>query len=67
METITIDVDGKEYTGLVEIKGTRKLRFTVHYNDFAKSDHHDYAPNEKAYLMTTAKQVLWEMVTGRTI
>lgn len=68
IEDISIEHRGDTYIGKRKITGTRKLDQIVAYNGLALIDAHGYKPEDKdSVMLATAKQLLYEIVSGRTL
>ena len=61
-KTISVEIDGQTYTGILTITGTRDLEFLVEYEGRAKTDAMQYPPDREGYLEGIAEQLLRELV-----
>lgn len=66
MTPITIEHEGRTYTGQLIIEGERRLSFKVLFQGKEFTDAKIYRPDEMDQLRANAEQILREMVTGRS-
>ena len=68
IEEIHIEIEGTIYFGKRKIIGSNKLDQIISYNDICIVDSHVYKPEQKDdFMLTVAKQILSELITGRTL
>ncbi len=68
IEELSTEINGAIYIGKRKIIGTTSLDQIVAYNNKCIKNLHGYKPNQKdTTMLTTAKQILAELITGRSI
>lgn len=64
---ISVEIDGQRHAGYYVVQGKKKLGLTVYYKNRAQTDAHIYRPDQLKIIEGMAKQLLWEIVTGRAL
>jgi hypothetical protein len=66
-QSISVEYQGRTYSGDLEIQGTRSLNFVVHYCDRAESDGRQWGTDagEQHNMIVMAQAKLLQMVTDR--
>lgn len=60
-------INGIEYEGVQVVTGTYRLSQTVLFGGREKPDSQHYKPSQVEEMNRTAKQLLWELVAGRSL